>query len=160
MPYERPTLLKVTIHTVKCDPVKRFQSPCQKWALLEDIRPFTWNATLLKDLQITIKSTLIQRIYLNRLQLLESNSKTWSDTNLQLYLQISDLSVSPPFFFTYTHCNSDSLFTLQAFISFNPSCFTCQCSLLSRSLDEANPYVSFSLTFSHLKTFSSWPTIP
>ena len=28
IPYERPTLLKVTIHTVKCDPIKGFQSPC------------------------------------------------------------------------------------------------------------------------------------
>ena len=27
MPYERPTLLKVTTHTIKCDPVKGFQSP-------------------------------------------------------------------------------------------------------------------------------------
>ena len=27
MPYERPTLLNFTIHTIKCDLVKGFQSP-------------------------------------------------------------------------------------------------------------------------------------
>ena len=27
IPYKRPTLLKVIIHTIKCDPIKGFQSP-------------------------------------------------------------------------------------------------------------------------------------
>ena len=86
MPCERPSLLKVRIHTIKCDPVKGFQSPYYKWPLLEDFRPFTWNDTLLKDF-----STLFQRIYSKLIQLLESNSRALIRYNLQLYLQIIDL---------------------------------------------------------------------
>ena len=91
MPYEKPTLLKVTIHTIKCDPVKGFQSPYREWALLEDFRPFTWNVTQLKDLQMTVRSTIIQGIYPRLIQLLENNNKAWSDKKLQLHFQIIDL---------------------------------------------------------------------
>ena len=65
MPYEKPTLLKVTTHTIKCDIVKGFQSPSFEWAFLEDFRPFAWNVTQLKNLQMTVRSTLIQIIYLD-----------------------------------------------------------------------------------------------
>ena len=63
--YEEPTLLKVTMHIIKCDPFKIFLSHCYMWALLWDFRPFTWNVTLLEDLTMIIRSNLKDFIYTN-----------------------------------------------------------------------------------------------
>ena len=137
MPYERPTLLKVTMQAVKCDLVEDLNHPIRS-GLLEDFRPFTWNFTWLKDLQMTIRSTLIQRIYPRLVQWLESNNKAWSD-NLELTLQIIDLCFITPFYLAFTHFSSDRFFTLKLSIPLSLLYFLANFISLLRSLNEVIP---------------------
>ena len=66
-------MLKVKKHTITCDPIKGFNQPIKSGLVRGLQDTLNRNDTLLEDLQITIKPTLIKRFSL-LLQWLESNN--------------------------------------------------------------------------------------